>query len=276
MNTGAMEVVHGYVVKPSSTFTTVTAFTGDSFTVRNSPKNAYLMNVWSAATTSNGGGIQITSPRLHDNSRGIKLRNHVDSNFPLLPIGFSQPLVSQDTLQVQMTGANTTLLQEVICLDLYYPELPGTQQRLIDPQTVQSRFVNYETIEVSVTAGTTAGAYATATAINATYDNLKANTDYAILGGSVTIPATSTTGTRRACTICLRGTDTGNLRIGFPNESIAKSVSREWFYLKSFWYKIPLIPVFNSANKANTYLDIANGETALTQIVSLHCAELRT
>jgi hypothetical protein len=131
-------------------------------------------------------------------------------------------------LALYMTGANTTLLQEVVSMLVYYPELPGIQQRLIDPQTVQSRFVNHLTQEISVTAGTTAGTYATATAINATYDTLKANTDYAILGGSVTIPAASTSASRRACSIGIRGADTGNLRIGFPNESIHKGVSRDW------------------------------------------------
>ena len=276
MNTGAMEIISGYVIKPSSTLTALTAFTGDSFTVRNAPKNAYLMQLWSAATTTNAGIIEIRSPRLHDTSHGIRVRNHIDSNNLLLPLGFAQPLVSQDTLTIQQTGANTTLLQEVTSLLLYYPELPGTQQRLIDPQTVQSRMVNLLPYEVSVTAGVAAGTYATAAAITASYDTLKANTDYAILGGAVTIPAASTSATRRACSICIRGTDTGNLRIGFPNESIQKSVSMDFFYRLSFWFKLPLIPVINSANKANTFLDIANGETALTQIVTLNLAELRT
>jgi hypothetical protein len=270
---GAMEIISGYATKPGATLSNVTAFTGDSFQVRNAPKNAYLFNVWSRPNVA--GFIEIRSTRLHDVSHGIRVGNYANSNFPLLPPGFSQPLIAQDTLTIQMTGSTVSLAQENLSMQMYYPVLPGTQQRLIDTATLRSRFVNYLAQNVAITCGTTAGTYGGTALINATYNTFKANTDYAVIGGGIDLPTTIET-EAGATTVVFYGADTGNLRLGFPADPANKNVAQKYFVDLTEQYKIPLIPVINSANVGNTYVQVVNNQGALSPNVTLFLAELRT
>ncbi|PYQ92464.1 MAG: hypothetical protein DMG02_01305, partial [Acidobacteria bacterium] len=100
----------------------------------------------------------------------------------------------------------------------------------------------------------TAG-YNGARAINADVDLLQANTDYAVLG--------MTTDSECAA-VCLRGPDTGNLRVAVPGEPDLTEDTAGWFRLLAFHYSLPLIPIINSANKGATLVDCVNDENGGT------------
>jgi hypothetical protein len=119
--------------------------------------------------------------------------------------------------------------------------------------------------EVAVTTGATAFQYGGSAAINATFDQFKANTDYAILG-YVTDTA--------VMTITVKSADFGNLRCGGPGTN-NKIETRDWFVRLGVDNGLPCIPVFNSANKANTIVEACTSQTSTAITVTFLCAQLR-
>ena len=71
-----------------------------------------------------------------------------------------------------------------------------------------------------------------------------------------------------------RGADTGNLGIGGPGNETLRHVTREWFVRLTERFGIPLIPVFNYANKAGILLDGAQDENGADTTVTSIFAEL--
>jgi len=64
--------------------------------------------------------------------------------------------------------------------------------------------------------------------------------------------------------VCLRGPDTGNLRVSVPGEPDLTEDTMWWFRELSWHYNLPLIPVINSANKGATLIDCVNDENGGT------------
>lgn len=258
----AMEVVSARVTNPGATVSTTTIATGDSFSVRNfNPgAGAYLLNTWGQQATA--GIVRIRSPRLHDNVQGIRLPNAAATPQPLLPVGMNQILYAQDTLTVEQSGdaADT----DCVTWLNYYTDLPGTNARLYHWEEVRARIVQYMATEVDITTGGTKGDYGGATTINATFDQFKANTDYAILG-YLTNTSVSTIGIKCA--------DFGNLRLGGPGTS-QRVETRDWFIDLDKSLPYPCVPVFNAANKGNCVVDVTANVTATAIVTTIICAQL--
>ena len=271
----AVETISGFVTNAGAVDTIVIMAPGDSPTVRNfSSGYAYLLNVFTRRLTA--GFTRIRSPRLHDNVNGIRLdqdatAGSASTNYPLLPMGFVQPLIAQDTLTLSMTGQSGAGLIDSTALTLYYPNLDSANGRFIDSTQLAARLKNYVGNPVSVTAGT-AGGWSGAAAINSLVDILKANTDYAIIGGTIRATAAS----KDVCAISIKGVDTGNLRIAFPgnNLGVAADLTTNYFQSMSDRCGKPMIPVVNSANKAGIYVECVNDNLANTIVVTLIMAEL--
>lgn len=256
------EIVTGRVTNPGASFTALTPNTGDSFTVRNASlqSGVFLENAWSlgaAATT-----LRIRSPRLHDNVQGLRVKTPAADPRPRFPYKFVNRLVPQDALILEMTGgaAETDLSSMLV----FYVDLPGVAARLHTFDEISPRIVEYVTVETSHSTGATLGDYGGGVALNASFDLLKANTDYALVGY-----LTDTA----VCSVGWRGPDTGNLRIGGPGVNSAIE-TREWFIWNSERDGRPYIPVINSANKAGTTVDLAHNAAAATVIVQSIFAEL--
>jgi hypothetical protein len=262
----AMEFVGGFATNPGATLTTLTASTGTSFTVRgtDAAKAAWLLSAWAFNATA--GELRITSPRLHDQVQGIRNRITAAATHPVYPgpndAGFSQRLYAQDNLTVQLSGGGAEL--DIAGLLIAYDDLQGVAGRFIDQPNLKKLGQNVVTVEVTVTAVAT-GNFGGAVAINSTFDNLIANTDYAILGGM-----TDTRGNA----VGITGVDLGNLRVGFPAEPGIRFYTNNWFQLLAAAFNAPYIPVINSANKSATTVDVQTNGAGGTYIINLEMVQL--
>lgn len=258
----AVETVSGRVTNPGTTITALTANSGDSFSVRSFTfeSGAYLEEIYASAATA--GLIRVRSPRLHDNVQGIRLRTTAAAVRRLLPDTAMQRLYPQDVLIVEMTGGASET--DVGILQLYYADLPGTAARLALWEQIAPRVVNILTCEVAIAAASTLGDWSAGTSIDTTFDLLKANTDYAVLGyeSSVNVGA-----------VAIGGPDTGNLRVGGPGSTEAIE-TRGYFVEQSRIHGTPHIPVINAANKGSTLAYQVDSETGASNSVGFILAEL--
>jgi hypothetical protein len=268
MATGALEVISGSVTGAGATFTAWTVNAGNSLAIRSAPltSNVWLLEKWAYNDTA-AGVLRIRSPRLHDNVQGIRTRITTNDTEPLLSgiadYGMRQKLVPQDILIAEQTGSAANI--DTGHLLLYYENLPGINARLIDNPTLIANGVNRIGQEVSITTTAASGAYTGQVAINVTNDNFKANTDYALLGALVDT---------RVGTVRIQGADVGNLGIGIPGEPTQRHVMSNWFQRLSDIYSVPLIPVFNSANKSAILVDATGHTAAITSVVTFYMVEL--
>jgi len=241
---------------------------GDSFTIKNASlsSDVWLLNFWVDAQLA--GIVRIRSPKFHDNTDAIRSRTRVNCLEPLLPWGFPQRLTPQDTEIVELQGSVTAGDIESVVQVIYYADLPVQAGRFLTYDAARQRMANFFGNRLAITVGSTA-AYTGARAINADQDLLKANTDYAVFG---------LTSDLRVSAICLRGPDTGNLRVSVPGAADvlgAMKYGADWFRWLSIGYNIPLIPIINSANKGATQIDVVGDENAGTSNVTLWLAELK-
>jgi len=260
----ALEIIAGFATAPSTTFTALTMASGNSLTVRNAPldSDVRLLQAWALNQTA--GVLRIRSPKLHDNVQGIRLDVTAGDAKPLFPWGISQKLWPQDVLIAELTGSATTGDIEQAAMLVYYANLPGSDARLAAAEDVIRRGVNLVTVENTITNGT-AGGWSAEEAINAEFDLLEANTDYALIGYLIDAECTA---------VRWRGADTANLGVGGPGDELGRDWTSEWFLRLSRLFNIGLIPVFNSANKAGILVDLADDENATAHTVTSILVEL--
>jgi hypothetical protein len=259
-----LEIISGSASAPSTTYTALTMASGDSNTVRNfSSGEASLITAWPTGQTT-AGFFRIRSPRMHDNVRGITFENPATPIAPPLMSPYLQKLVAQDQLIIELTGSAGAGDLMLASLLMYYDDLPGNDQRLITPEELVSKGMNIMTVYNAITTATGPD-YTGAQVINTTNDLFKANTDYALIGYSNDVKC--------GC-IGWRGSDTSNLRVGGPGALISEMEKRDWFIKLSNLTGKPCIPVFNSANKSNTYIDIQQDENAVAVNVTSFFVEL--
>lgn len=259
----AFEVIDTFVTNPGAAGAATAGFPGDTLTVRNfeQPANAWLINSWSAAATA--GFYRIRSPRLHDNVQGIRFRTIAGQVRALMTEHEIQDLYAQDTLIVEASGGAAET--DGVSLLVAYDDLPGSGARLATPEQIKPRIENLVNVEVAVAAGAAVGARSASAALNATFDLLVANTDYALLGYEVDVTGLS---------VGFRGIDTGNLRVGGPMTT-ERIETRDWFVRQSDELGRPLIPIINSANKAGFLVDTAQVVAGVAANVTCVMAQLR-
>lgn len=260
----ALELLSGHVTAPSTTLTDLTMNGKDSLTVRNTPQNSNILLIQTWVDVQGAGTFRIKSPRLHDNVQAIRIDTVVSEVDPLLPPGFPQKLIPQDTLIAQLSGSATAGDIELAAMLLWYQDLPGIEGRFLSPDQVKQRLANILTIENTVTTGAT-GDYTGSEALNAEFDLLKGNTDYAIIGYLVDTECLA---------IAYTGSDWGNVRVGGPGNDTSKQLTANWFANISSQYSIPMIPVFNSANLDNINIEAVQDENGAAVTVTTIIAEL--
>jgi hypothetical protein len=262
----AIECIAGFVSNPAATLTTVTMSSGQSATIRgtDTTKGTWLLSTWAFVGTA--GELRITSPRLHDQAQGIRNRVTTNLSVPLAPGfnngGYAQRLYAQDNLTIQESGDAAAI--DCVNLLIGYDDLAGIAGRFIDQPTLKKFGINIVTAEVTVTAVAT-GNWGGAVAINSSFDTLIANTDYAVLGAM-----TDT----RGCGIGITAVDFGNLRVGVPCEPSIRFLTQNWFESLSIAFSAPYIPVFNSANKTTTLIDVQTNQVGGTFVINVELVQL--
>lgn len=260
----ALETIAAFATFENNVITSLVAAAGQSLVVRNASlqSDVRLAEFW--AYTQAAGITRVRSPRLHDNVNGIREQTLTKAPQPFLPYMPVQKLYPQDTLILEQAVADAAGNIEYGFLMLYYQDLPGIAARLIDPVALMQRGINVVGVEVDTTP-TVAGGWTGASALNKTTDNLKANTDYALMGYTLSA----------ACGgVAIQGPDTGNLLNAGPGLINDPIITQEWWVRLSLKHGIPLIPVINSANKQGTTIYIAQDQGGAAVNVSLNFVEL--
>lgn len=260
----ALELVAGFTTAPGATITAVTLAAGNSLTVRNArlDSRAWMLSLWTDHQVA--GIVHLRSAKLHDNVQGIRARTLISEVQPLLPRAFKQPLIPQDTLILAQSGSAVAGDIESAAFLVFYEDLPGSDAQFIDAETLQTKGVEIVTVETSHAAGA-AGGYSGEVALNSSFDLLKANEYYALLGYDVS---------SECAAVGIRGADTANLRVGGPGSDTDRHLTRDWFRGLASDFDMPLIPVFNSANKGGILCDIVQDENAGTTVVNWIFARL--
>lgn len=259
---GALEVIIGRTVNTNGVITAATPGSGDTFAVRNMPggQNATLEGVW--AQQAAAGVVRIRSNRIHDPAQAIRYRVASNVIRELTDDCENQILRSQDALIVEQSGGAAET--DSLSLLINYPSIDGLNARLATWEQIKGRIVNIMTQEVPVAGPVTAGDWSPGTVINTAFDTLKAGVDYACLGYI----------TDTACNaIALRGSDSGNVRIGGPGP-LEPLETRNWFRKMSQFMNAPAIPIFNMANKLAISAFVALNTAAGTVNVGFNLAEL--
>lgn len=260
----ALEVITGFVTAPGAVQTVLTMATGNSATVRNASLQSQVGMLAHWATNNAAGIWRIRSPKLHDNVQGIRERVTALNPVNFVPAGDWQRLVPQDNLTLDLSGSAVGGQIEQASLLLYYSDLPGANSRLIGPQELRQRTVNIWTTEVPIAPGA-AGGYSGQVAINSTFDQFKANTDYALVGYYVNA---------QCCTVRFTSPDFANLGVGGPGDNVNRHITGRWFEYLSECLSLPMIPVFNAANKFGTLVDVAQNQAAAAVVVTAVLYEL--
>jgi hypothetical protein len=260
----ALELISGLVTAPGATLTPLTMASGNSATVRNTSSTALIamLNTW--AMTSAAGIWVIKSPKLHDNVQGIRNTIRSADVSQKWVNGLWQKLYPQDNLTLLLSGSAVGGHIEQAQALIYYNNLDGVNARFINPSTLLSRTVNVWTTEIAITPGS-AGGWSGQVAINSLFDNFKANTDYALVGYTVDVICAA---------VQFLGPDFGNLGLGGPGLAADQRVTERWFFDLSQTLNIPLIPVFNSANKNGTLVAIAQDQGGAAVNVTAYLHEL--
>lgn len=257
----AFDTIAFSLANPGAAFVAATVASGDSFTVRAFPvqtAKARLFRVNRQGATS--GGVRILSPLFHDNVRGItQLTTETPTQFAF-PREVGQELRPQDTLVVQISGGGAET--DAGSLSIYYTDLPGAGARLYSPGDIGPRIKTIKPLEVDFTS-VVAGTGWLDTVITTTEDLTHANTDYAVLGYTVDVAGVA---------VGIKGIDTSNLRVCGP-ASTSSLATADFFWENALRENLPLIPVFNAANKGSTFVSFFAVAAAATKVI-LNLAEL--
>lgn len=260
----ALYMLAGYATAPGAAGVAPSIVTGGSTTIPNCPFEKRIDWVSAWADSQGVGMLQVKSPKLHDAQNGVQLVSSVSQVLPLWPTGYKQRVYPQDLLTINLSGSATAGDIESFVMLFHFEEFPGVAQRLIDINQLNQFGVNLASLKFTLALGTTGG-LSGEEGMNADQAHLKANTDYAILGADFDVECTA---------VCLRGPDTGHLRLPIPGDDTNKSYTARWFMELTEKLGMGCIPVINSANLPASYLDGIQDENGADPTVSLYMVEL--
>ena len=233
----AIDTITATVTAAAVAGSAAAAVAGDSLSIRSTSGRVRLVNCW--IDTDAAGFLQITSPKLHDNTRGLRFRTQTHQPMPLMPWEAMQDLFPVDLLTVTIASVAGAGKIDNAMMMVYYDDLAGIQQTLIDVPTLEKRKLETVTVEYAPGAPASGSTYSGLAAITAQSDLLKRGSSYALIGGHVSANVTG---------ITVRGADSGNLRLPIPGPAPFMDRSGTFFYDLSNYMNLPLIPVFQANN----------------------------
>lgn len=256
-----IEIVTAAATAAATTGTAATALAGDSLIIKNG-RNIDIIAAWQTNQTAGFG--QLIFPTAHETTRGYRANVPIGVNPSLFTFGLKMRVEAQEALAPTIAATAVAGDVENVTYLLRYNDSPGMDAHLITAEDVMRRVEMWTSIENSL-ASTAGPSYGTPELFTADSDLLKANRDYAILG--------MTPRTAVHCVYC-QTPDGGNVRFGCPGV-LRQEVTSQWFMLLSRAHGEPLVPVFNSSGKNNSFIGVVTDENAGTFVVDLHLALLK-
>lgn len=254
----------GAVEAPGAAITPVVAGADSSFIVQNFAlaANAYLLGAWRKSTAA--GVLRIRSTKLANNVQGMHWAAAAGVADDLLDKAVLQSPIPQDTLMVEESGTATAATYDLVGINVYYDDLPGSQPRLHMPGDITG-ITNYVVpYTVPCAASATEGNWGD-TSIIAGYNELEPNTDYAVMGYICDAAVGA---------VALYGQNpTSGLRMGGPGLSDSFE-TRNYFADLSLKIGKPCVPVFNSANPGAVNVSVADDVASTSVNVTLILAQL--
>jgi hypothetical protein len=243
--------------------TTVVAGSGSSFTVRNTPLTSgiSLLDAW--RESGHVGYFTIVSPKLVPTSNGIRIATPTGLSITSLAGPPYQQLTPQDTLTISDDGTAADV--DLVAIQTYYQDLPGVAMTLKSASDISGITDFVFGWPVAVTSSGTAGNQNT-TVITTTIDQSTANRWYAVLGYLTDIQLGA---------VGIQGVDTSATFIGGPGSTTPWFTSR-YFEQLSAKTGMPCIPLFNAANKSNTFVVAADHAASVAANVTLILAQLNS
>jgi len=241
--------------------TAVTAGSSSSFTVRNTSlqNQIYLLDAW--RESAHVGYFTIVSPKLVPTSNGIRAACPTGlASFCLGGPPF-QALTPQDALTISDDGTAADV--DLVAIQSYYTDLPGVSMTLKSSGDIAGVTDFVLGWPVAITSSATAGNQNT-TVITTTIDQSTANRWYAVLGYMVDV--------QLGC-VGIQGVDTSASFIGGPGVT-TPNFTRNYFEQLSNRTGMPCIPLFNAANKTNTFIVAADHSASVASNVTLILAQL--
>lgn len=251
----------------------LTINSGDSFSVANfNTGGARVIEAWQGDSDTGAEAEWIwTRPQAsHDQSHGFRAATPAlalggagnVASTPVLTGGTVINVFKSDTLAI--TASGTASDDFIASWVTEYDDLPGASALFISPSQANQLHLSSVGIFVGPTASGTAGGYGATRAFNADDDRLHANTWYAIMGWSVQTVVS---------TIALIGPSWGGQVIGGPAGG-AFQFTNSWFQDQSIKWQKPLIPCFNSNDKGNVLVKVADLEASTQPKIDFFLYEL--
>lgn len=245
-----IELVSFTATAPGTGGAAAAAVTNDSLTIKNAAINTRVEILAWWADQQAAGFQQMIVPSGHDTTRNVRLGVAASIVRNMMPLGWPQRVYPQEVMAVTIAGSATAGDIENGSMLIWYEDLPGVAAQLIDVGELDSRIEKLTTVDLSIATGTT-GNYSGSEAINVESDLLKANRDYAILGGYCRV---------ECCALRIAAPEFGNLGVGIPGADDGLNYLPEWFVHLSEYFARPLIPVFNSASRGNVLVSALQDE----------------
>lgn len=259
----AVETVAFFATNPGAGGLAVTMATGDSNRVRTFSPTAGGKILSASRQGATEGFLQIASPALHDNVRGIRFITSETPTSFALPREIGQPLVFGDTLAITLSGGAAEV--DGGSLTTWYGDLSGIAARLHAWGEISGSVEHIKVLEVDFNTNATAMQW-TDTVITTTEDLLNADRSYAVLGFSTDIAMAA---------VGIKGQETGNLRMCGPGITRTDDTA-DYFVELSETYGINVIPVISANNKCSLFVSAAAVQTATAAKVCLYLARLAT
>lgn len=234
----------------------MTAGAGQSFTLRDQDPNSKLLLLDFIVDVSVASTFSVRSPRMHDNVRGIQFEIGVLAQPEIKIKGLTQPLFPQDNLQFVAGIGGGAATYDNVALTVFYENLIGATGDLRTWDSIKDRVKNLMVASCAPVVPATSD-WSPGVSINSTIDLFKANTDYAILG------ATSGSG---GGMFAVSGPCTGNVLYGHPVNWAERDWDSQWFKSNSIMTGLPLIPVMKSADKAGTFVYLADPNATVASV----------
>jgi hypothetical protein len=246
----------------TTTFSALAAVSGDTLTVRSLGQNNDARLVGLGCKHATAGSVRLRSPFLHDDTNAIRSRTLAADGSSVIDELSLQTLRGQDPLILEATGGSSAE-QVSAWMQIYYPTLQGGPSLYIGEAELRSRAMEYVTVEVAVTGGSTAtwgtGLVSGGTGI------LKADQVYAVVGYELDVACTA---------VAIQGPDTGNFKAGGPGIT-TRQFTRRYFWDLAWATGLPLIPCFNAQNASGTSVYVVDSAGATAVNVDLICVRLK-